>query len=104
MDKHPYASAKLAKLSQLKSKEFRQNRYSNKFKDLKKACKQELRCIKQKRIQAAVNDGDGSNSWLGRLEQLLDPDGNSDKHAGVLPEHLAAGLTRKQQAGIMPNI
>ena len=41
---------------------------------------------------------EGSNSWLGRLEQLLDPNGNSDKHAGVLPEHRVAGLSRQQQA------
>ena len=32
------------------------------------------------------------------MGELLDPDGCSDKKAGVLPEHRDAGLTRKQQA------
>ena len=42
--------------------------------------------------------GDGSNSWLSKMEMLLDPDGCSDRNAGVLPEHLMAGLTRLEQA------
>ena len=98
LGKHPHVSARLAKLSKLKSEEFRKHRYSSRFKDLKEECRQELQRIKQRRIQDAVNDGDGSNSWLGRLEQLLDPNGNSNKRGGVLPEHLAAGLSRQQQA------
>ena len=32
------------------------------------------------------------------MEELLDPDGCTSKNGGVLPEHLAAGLTRQQQA------
>ena len=43
-------------------------------------------------------DGDGSRSWLGKMEQLLDPDGCSNRNAGVLPEHLNAGLSRLEQA------
>ena len=42
--------------------------------------------------------GDGSNSWLSKMEMLLDPDGCSHCNAGVLPEHLKAGLTRLEQA------
>ena len=98
IDKHPFASAKLAKLAKLKSKEFRKHRYSFRFKELKKECKEELRNIKQRRIQEAVDAGDGNNSWLGCLDQLLDPDGKSTIHGGVLPEDLAAGLSRQQQA------
>ena len=32
------------------------------------------------------------------MEALLDPDGKSTKHGGVLPAHLAAGLSRTEQA------
>ena len=92
VDRHPHASAKLARLAKLKSAEFRKHRYSTRFKELKKECRAEIQSIKRKRIQDAVNEGDGSNSWLGRLESLLDPNGKSDKRGGVLPEHLAAGL------------
>ena len=56
-------SAKLAKLSKLKSKEFRKNRYSAKFRDLKKECNKEIREIKKRRIDAAVADGKGSRSY-----------------------------------------
>ena len=87
-DRHPYASAKLAKLSKLKAAEFKKNRYSTKFKDLKAECKTELRRIKQSRIQEAVRAGDSNNSWLGRMEQLLDPNGNTDRRGGVLPEKI----------------
>ena len=85
-------------MSRLKFKEFRKNRYSSKFKDLKKECDAEIKEIKRKRIAAAVADGKGSNSWLSKMEELLDPDGCSDKNAGVLPEHREAGLNRHEQA------
>ena len=91
-------SAKLAKLSREKSMEFKKNRYSTRFKSLKKQCKEEIKIIKQRRINAAVQDGDGSNFWLGKMELLLDPNGCTSRNAGVLPEHLAAGLTRQKQA------
>ena len=43
-------SAKLAKLSKLKSFEFKKHRYSRKFKDLKRQCRAEVRNIKQNKI------------------------------------------------------
>ena len=46
----------------------------------------------------AVSDDGGSNSWLSKMENLLDPDGCSSRHGGVLPEHRDAGLTPQQQA------
>ena len=72
---NPHVSAKLAKLSKLKAAEFKKHRYSARFKELKKQCKSELKAIKQRRIEAAVTEGEGSNSWLGRLESLLDHNG-----------------------------
>ena len=65
---------------------------------MRKACKGEIRCAKEKRIEEAVSAGNGSNSWLGKLERLLDENGNSGRPVLVLPEHQAAGLTREQQA------
>ena len=91
LGRHPMVSARLARLSKLKSLEFKKHCYSQRFKDLKKQCKAELRMIKQKRINAAVEAGEGSNSWLGRLESLLDPEGKTNKNAGLLPEHRIAG-------------
>ena len=67
-------------------------------KDLKRQCKGDIRCIKQRKIEAAVKDGNGSNSWLGKLELLLNSEVCSDRNAGVLPEHLSAGLSRLEQA------
>ena len=92
--RHPFASAKLAHLSKLKSREFKKNRYSDKFKRLKKACKEEIRAAQQRRIQEAVKAGSSNNSWLGKLEQLLDPSGKSSRAPGVLPEHLEAGFEK----------
>ena len=71
LNRHVDVSARLVKLAKQKSQEFRKHRYSPRFKQLKKECKEELRQIKQKRIQDAVAAGDGNNSWLGRLEVLL---------------------------------
>ena len=60
-------SAKLAKLSKMKSQEFKRSRYSSRFKALKKQCRDEVKAIKQRRINAAVEDGEGSNSWLSKI-------------------------------------
>ena len=98
VDRHPYATAKLACLAKVKAKEFHKNRYSPRFKQLKRECREEIKKAKQRKIEEAIRAGSGNNSWLGKLEQLLDPGGKTDKARGVLPEHLAAGLTRKQQA------
>ena len=95
---HHYASAKLVRLSKEKAKEFCKTRYSERFKQLKRDCKAELRQAKQRKIEEAVKAGGSNNSWLGRMEQLLDPGGKSDRNQGVLPEHLDAGLSRQQQA------
>ena len=76
LGRHSHVSARLARLSKLKANEFKKHRYSHRFKQLRKECKEELKNIKQKRIQAAVDYGDGTNSWLGKLDILLDPDGN----------------------------
>merc|ERR1712030_146550 len=67
-------SAKLAKLSALKAAEFRKHRYSQRFRDLKKLAKAEKKNILQRKIGEAVANADGSNSWLSRLEFMLDPD------------------------------
>ena len=91
-------SAKLEKLYKLKSREFRKHRYSARYKELKKECDAEIKAIKKKRIDAAVADGSGSNSWLSKMEALLHPDGCSDKHSGILPEHREAGFSRAEQA------
>ena len=40
----------------------------------------------------------GSNSWLGKLESLLDSEGKSTKSHFELPEHVEAGLSPQQQA------
>ena len=91
-------TAKLAHLSHLKSREFKKHRYSTRYKELKKLCKEEIRVYTRKRIDEAVKDGNGSSSWLSRLEDLLDPDGCLSKDAGVLPEHKEAGLSRQEQS------
>ena len=96
VDRYPFASARLASLSCSKSKEFKKNGYSSEFKRLKKACREEIRCARRKRIDEAVQAGKGNNSWLGKLERLLDTYGNSCKSGGVLPEHQVAGLSRQQ--------
>ena len=51
LGRHPHVSARLARLSKLKANEFKKHRYSHRFKQLKKECKEELKNIKQKRIQ-----------------------------------------------------
>ena len=98
VNRYPFATARLAKLSREKGKEFKKNGYSEKFKRLKKECKNEIKQSKQKRINEVVQAGPSSNSWLGRLESLLDSDGKSSKSHATLPEHQAAGLSLKQQA------
>ena len=88
----------MARLSRVKAKEFKKNRYSLRFKQLKKECAAELKAIKQKKINEAVLAGSSPNSWLGKLELLLDSEGKSAKDPLTLPEHSSAGLTPKQQA------
>ena len=91
-------SAKLAKLSRLKASEFKKNRYSRKFKALKKEAKEEKRKILKQKIEEAVIEADGNNSWLSKLEAILDPDGCTRHSPFILPEHRELGLNRKQQA------
>ena len=43
-------------------------------------------------------EADGSNSWLSRLEFVLDPDGCTRGETKILPEHRDLGLSRAQQA------
>ena len=52
--RYPYASVKLANLSKQKAKEFRLNRYSPHFKQLKKECRAEIKLSQQRRIEEAV--------------------------------------------------
>ena len=85
-------------MSKLKSAEFRKNRYSERYKALQREVKKEIRSIKSTRIQKAVEDAGGNNSWLSRLESLLDPDGCSTGDDGVLTDHRDQGLTRQEQA------
>ena len=94
-------SAKLAKLSALKASEFRANRYSQRFKELRKLAKAEKRFILQRKISEAVSDANGSNSWLSRLEFLLDPDGCTRGEAKTLPEHRDRGLSWLNRRRIM---
>ena len=68
IDRYQFASAKLAKLSRNKSAEYKKHGYSKKFKDLKKQCKAEIKCMQRRRINEAVAAGSSNNSWLGRLE------------------------------------
>ena len=58
----------------------------------------EIRRIEAACINAAVEDAAGNNSWLGRLESLLDPDGCSRPDGDVLPEHKDLGLSQQEQA------
>ena len=90
-------SAKLAMLSTQKASEFRKHRYSQRFKDLRKLAKVEKKRILQRKINEAVAEAEGSNSWLSRLEFLLDPDGCTRGETKILPEHLDLGLSHAQQ-------
>ena len=88
----------MVNISKLKSQEFKRNGYSTRYKELKTAAKLEIKDIRSRKINEAVADAGGSNSWLSRMEALLDPDGCSERMGNVLPEHKERGLSPLEQA------
>ena len=72
-NRYHFASARLVQLCRMKAKEFRPHRYIDRFKQLKKECMAEIKKFQQKCIEEVVQAAISTNSWLGRLEELLDP-------------------------------
>ena len=90
-----HVTAKLARLCELKSKEFKKNQYSPRFKELKRQIEAEKKEAIGKKIKAVVDKSGGTLSWLSRVDALLDPAAGRRRHT-VLPEHADRGLSTFQ--------
>ena len=93
-----YVSAILVQLSKLKSKEFKANRYSARFKDLEKQVQAEKRSSMKRRIDDAVSKSNGTAAWVKKVASIINPEEHQQRDVFVLPEHAEQGLTSFQQA------
>ena len=92
-----YVSARLAELSAAKNKEYRKHKNSQRYRELKREVKIEIKESNKKKINDEITNAKGTYAWLKKIAKLSDRIGDKAKVEIKLPEHIEKGLTEIEQ-------